>query len=386
MARSDDAGAVGRAEGRDGSRHGGGRRALLWTLTLLVAGGLGAGGVVLAGRGGAADEPVSTGPTAQTIRVARTDLSESQSLAGTLGFGPELVVKGAGTGVVTKLPEVGSSVSRGKPLYWVNDEPVLVLFGDTPFFRPLDKPGIQGSDVKILLDNLKALGYTTGTQPRPPKQPKKYAPPAATLTPALVAALKRWQQDSGLAPTGTLAVGQVVVLPGAVRVGAVKAHPGTEVANDLLGVTTTAKVVTVPVSATEVNAVTVGAAVTVVLPSGTEIPAKVTSISHLVQDGGSGGAPGQAGPPKVDVTVTPAKAADVAAIDAATVQVRFTTATRKGVLAVPVGALVALREGGYALQHPDGTLTGVETGMFAKGLVEVSGSGVTEGLEVVSSS
>ncbi|MFK3982848.1 peptidoglycan-binding protein [Micromonospora sp. NPDC050397] len=386
MARSDDAGAVGRAEGPNGSRPGSGRRGLLWTLTLLVAGGLGAGAVVLASRGGAAGEAASTAPTAQMIKVTRTDLSESQSLPGTLGFGPELLVKGAGTGIVTKLPEVGAQITRGKPIYWVNDEPVLVLFGDTPFFRTLDKPGTQGSDVKILLDNLKALGYATGTQPRPPKQPKKYGPPAATFTPALVAALKKWQQETGMEPTGTLTVGQVVVLPGAVRVGAVKARPGTEVANDLLGVTSTAKAVTVPVAATSVNTVTVGASVTVVLPSGTEVPAKVNSISHLVQDDPSGGAAGQAGPPKVDVTVTAVKAADVAAIDAATVQVRFTTATRKGVLAVPVGALVALREGGYALQLPDGTLTGVETGMFAKGLVEVSGSGVTEGLEVVSAS
>ena len=51
---------------------------------------------------------------------------------------------------------------------------------------------------------------------------------------------------------------------------------------------------------------------------------------------------GGTAPPKISVTVTPAKAKDVAGIDAATVQVRFTTTTRKNVLTVPVGALVAL--------------------------------------------
>ncbi|MFI6758465.1 efflux RND transporter periplasmic adaptor subunit [Micromonospora sp. NPDC050417] len=383
--RSNDTEAPGRHDGTDGSRRGG-RSVLHWVLVLMVVGGLGASAVVLAGRGGATEAPKDTAPVAETITVARTDLTESQTLGGTLGFGTEQVVKGTGTGVVTKLPEVGSSVARGRPLYWVNDQPVLVLFGDTPFFRALDKPGIQGSDVKILLDNLKALGYSTGSQPKPPKEPRKYAPPQATLTPALAAALKKWQQESGLAPTGTLALGQVVVLPGSVRVSALRAHPGADVATELLTVTSTAKSVTVPVAATEVGTISVGADVTVTLPDGTEIPAKVSSISHIVQDGGAGAPLGQSGPPKVDVTVTPTKAADVAKLDAAAVQVRFTTTVHKGVLAVPVGALVALREGGYALQHPDGTLTAVETGMFAKGLVEISGPAVAEGLEVVTSS
>lgn len=88
----------------------------------------------------------------------------------------------------------------------------------------------------------------------------------------------------------------------------------------------------------------------------------------------------------MDVLVAPTRAADVAKLDAAAVQVRFTTSVHKDVLAVPVGALVALREGGHALQLPDGGLVAVETGMFARGLVEISGTGVTEGLDVVTAS
>ena len=52
-------------------------------------------------------------------------------------------------------------------------------------------------------------------------------------------------------------------------------------------------------------------------------------------------------------------------------------------LHVPVSALLAVSGGGYALERPDGTLVAVATGMFADGQVEVSGDGVTEGLEVV---
>jgi hypothetical protein len=65
------------------------------------------------------------------------------------------------------------------------------------------------------------------------------------------------------------------------------------------------------------------------------------------------------------------------------VQVRFTTLSRTGVLAVPVGALIALREGGYAVQRPDGSLIAATTGLFAGGMVQVSGPGLADGTTVV---
>ena len=73
-------------------------------------------------------------------------------------------------------------------------------------------------------------------------------------------------------------------------------------------------------------------------------------------------------------------------IDGSSIQVAFTAEVRKGVLTVPVGALLALREGGYCLQLPDGRLIAVQTGLFAGGDVEVSGDGVQEGMTVVTAS
>jgi hypothetical protein len=52
---------------------------------------------------------------------------------------------------------------------------------------------------------------------------------------------------------------------------------------------------------------------------------------------------------------------------------------------VPVGALLALAEGGYGVQVVDGSTTRylpVSTGMFGNGLVEISGDGVREGMTV----
>ena len=56
-------------------------------------------------------------------------------------------------------------------------------------------------------------------------------------------------------------------------------------------------------------------------------------------------------------------------------------------LTVPVTALLALVEGGYAIEvvQPDGTTTlvAVETGMFSDGFVEITGDGLFDGLSVV---
>ena len=57
------------------------------------------------------------------------------------------------------------------------------------------------------------------------------------------------------------------------------------------------------------------------------------------------------------------------------------------VLAVPVNALVALLEGGYAVEQVDAAgahhYLRVETGLFQDGLVEVTGDGLAAGDSVV---
>jgi hypothetical protein len=83
------------------------------------------------------------------------------------------------------------------------------------------------------------------------------------------------------------------------------------------------------------------------------------------------------------VTLDPT--AGAAGLDAAPVDVQLTRDAATGVLAVPVRALLALAEGGYALEVVDGATTrlvGVETGAFADGYVEVTGD-IADGDDVV---
>ncbi|AEV85089.1 peptidoglycan-binding domain 1 protein [Actinoplanes sp. SE50] len=323
-----------------------------------------AAGATLAVRGHRPAAPAPpAAPAVTTIQVRTMDLTDERTVPGTLGFGPARVVKGPGTGVITHLPETGRKTIRGRELYRVDDQPVIVIYGDTPLFRPLNKPGLSGRDVLEVRQNLTALGY-----------------PARSLHPevadaGLLAAIKRWRGEDDLPGSG-IAPGGVVVLPGPSRVSEVRAQAGDPAEGPVLAVTATGAVVSVPMSPADVATVRTGTAVTVIAPSGTAAPAKVTAIGRAV----TGGEGGEAA--KVDVTVTPDT--PISAYDAAAVQVRITTLVRKGVLAVPVGALVALAEGGYALQRPDGSLIAAATGVFSGGLVQVSGPGITDGLTVVS--
>jgi len=341
------------------------RSSVLAGLGVLVAlTGGGAAVVMLRERPPAAAARVT--PSLATVAVERTDLADTRLLSGTLGFGTARTLRGAGSGVVTKLPKIGTKVTRGTQLYRVDDQPVVVFYGDTPPFRVIDKPGLEGNDVLQLRRNLNALGY-----------PARSSEPSTSDT-VLLDALKRWQKKLDVPEPGALKPGQIVVISGPARVSSLAAEPGAPADGPLIEVTATARVVQVPMTATEAGAIKQGSTMTITLPNAKKVTGKVTAISRsITQDPNSGE------PPKVTVTITPAKPKDVAAYDTAPVQVRFTASARKGVLAVPVGALVALREGGYALQAPDGTLTAVTTGVFAGGLVEVSGDGITEGQPVV---
>jgi peptidoglycan hydrolase-like protein with peptidoglycan-binding domain len=328
----------------------------------------------------------------RTVEIVRTDLSTAHTLRGTLGFGTAQPVKGAREGVVTWLPAPGSTIARGQPLYRVNDEPSSLFYGNVPLYRPLFERNTVGRDVAVVAANLQALGYAIGTQPTagqvvtlPSVSPSASAAPVrftvrpgdGVLTAALIAAVKTWQRDHDLPPDGRIDVGDVVVLAGAVRVDAVTAQPGDAATGPLLTVTPTVKVVTVQ---TDTDSIHQGDTTTVRLPGGTAAPGTVTAVGMAVQ-------PGQGDEqPKPTITIVLDDPGVVNRLDAAEVQVDVVGETHRGVLAVPVGALLALSEGGYAVQLADGRLIPVKTGLFAKGMVEISGAGLGEGLSVVTTS
>ncbi|WP_019069776.1 hypothetical protein [Streptomyces hokutonensis] len=357
-----------------------------------------------------------------TATVTRTDLSNAQTLSGTLGYSKAAPVKGAKSGLVTWLPAPGATVSRGRALYKVDNVPVPVFYGGTPLYRTLNARGTTGPDVRVIADNLKKLGYDIGVQPGAGTWVTQHPATAddsssegadkagATATPSvsptptptatsvevkegdgvltadLIAAIRRWQAHIGMPATGVLGIGDVTVQSGEVRVGAVQAQSGDDATGALMTVSSTVKKVSVPVDATQVGTVSRGDRVTVTLPDNSTVKGTVDVVGSTAAADNSQGDTGGSAPAQLTVTVSVPDTGAVRRLTSAPVQVAFTSESRKGVLAVPVGALLALSEGGYAVQLPGGRLIAVNTGMFAKGLVEISGAGVTAGLKVETTS
>jgi hypothetical protein len=134
-----------------------------------------------------------------------------------------------------------------------------------------------------------------------------------------------------------------------------------------------------------------GDQVAVLMPDGrTSVAGSVTDVSRVAAASpspGQGGG-GQSGTPPATVAITVALADEAAAgtLDQAPVSVSITTASRRGVLAVPVTALLAQANGDYAVavRAGDGRrLVRVQPGLFGDGgLVEVGGAGLAAGQEV----
>ncbi|WAL66874.1 peptidoglycan-binding domain-containing protein [Amycolatopsis cynarae] len=319
-----------------------------------------------------------------TAKVTRQTLVDTQTESGELSHGDTVTLNNRLNGTITALPLAGSTVTRGKTAYKVDDLPVVLLYGTLPSYRALSV-GTEGSDVKEFEENLRALGYTGFTVDD-------------EYTDSTAAAVKSWQKSLGLPQTGTVDLGRVVYAAGPVRVDTLKTEVGDAAQPNgaLYTYTGTTPVVTVEVSTAQQQLAVKDAAVTVKRPDGRTCPARITRTETVVDTSGSGsgsggsGGSGQGGDSssastKIRITVTPDDPKALDGLDAASIDVDFTASQRENVLTVPVTALLALAEGGYGVQVVEGGTTrmiAVRTGLFGGGRVEVSGAGLAEGMTV----
>ena len=322
--------------------------------------------------------------------VVRTDVRQQTTVTGTLGYegsysviAPSTAAAGAGTGsggagMITWLPAAGARVSRGKPVYAVNGQPVLLFYGAGPAWRDLG-PGVIGPDVRQLNRNLAALGYGTGLA-------------GDQFDLATEQAVELWQQATGLPVTGTVPLGQIAFLPGPLLVGQQVAAAGGPVPNGTAIVTGSSATpdVQIPLDPTLAPTVRAGNRVLVTLPNGATDPGVIAQVSRVAQNPASGAQnqPGsQQQQPAVPVTVRLLGGVR-GSFDQAQVQVAITSAEDRHVLAVPIPALLALPGGRDAVVVLGGGAGGtpgrtvpVRTGLFDEtaGVVEVSGPGLAAG-------
>jgi peptidoglycan hydrolase-like protein with peptidoglycan-binding domain len=344
--------------------------------------------MLLPGDGGnAADSTQQTATS--TAQVAKGDLAAAKTVSGELAHGDPVPLPGAGQGTVTWLPKAGDTISRGEPLYKVDNRPVTALYGDTPMYREL-KQGDKGPDVQQLNENLRALGHG--------------APTGDTYTSQTASAVRAWQKKLGLDATGKVGKGVVVFAPGAVRIGELKARTGSPATGDVLTYTGQARKVSAKLPLADQKLARKGDSVDVVLPNGKTVKGRITEVETVTSGsdgsggqgsegggGGSGGGSGGGGDgqkkkTEIKVTVAIEDQKALGDLQNATVDVDFTSEVRKDVFHVPVNALVARPGGGFGVEAVENGKTRtvpVELGMFTNGQVEVKGTDLRPGMQVV---
>jgi hypothetical protein len=304
-----------------------------------------------------------------TRAVTREDLSAVMPVAATLGYAGSWTVTGRGGGTLTWLPAAGQVIGQGRALYRVDDgSPVVLLYGSVPAWRALFE-GVMGADVSQLNHDLVALGDASR------------AGIAAAgwdyFSWETASGVQRLEAHLGVfAAPGSLSLGQVVFEPAALRVAAVTGSLGGPASGPVLAATSDEHVVAIPLDAAQQSQVKAGDRVSVTLPDGTATPGVVSLVGTVAVTSTS--ASGTTTTIPVQVTLTDPGAAG--RLDQAPVTVNITTATARGVLAVPVTALLAQSPGRYVVEvaGPGGTrrYVPVRPGIFdgTSGLVQVTGA------------
>jgi peptidoglycan hydrolase-like protein with peptidoglycan-binding domain len=315
----------------------------------------------------AGDSPSSGGPTAT---VARRDLVDRESVSGTLGYGDTHKLSSPRQGTVTALPAEGSVIERGQSLFEIDGQGVPLFYGVVPMYRSLQSGVDDGADVRQLEENLDALGFG-GSGFRVDDH----------YDGATAGAVRRWQKSLGREQTGAVTAQDLVFQPGPVRVGKHSAEVGTSAGPGMqvYEATGTTRIASVRLEVSRQALAKAGDKARVKLPDGTTVDGTVFSVGTVATKDS------ESSPAKIDVSVVLDDQSAAGSLTEAPVTVDLTKSTAQGVLAVPVRALLALSEGGYAVEavhNGKHDLVPVELGSFADGYVEVKGR-VQEGEKVV---
>jgi hypothetical protein len=315
-------------------------------------------------------------PALATAAVVREDIAAVTPVAATLGYAGSWTVTGHGGGTLTLLPRPGQVISQGQVLYGQdNGSPVVLLYGSIPDWREMSE-GTAGADVSQLNHDLVGLGDAERSQIA--------AAGWDYYSTETAYGVQRLQEHLGVSyPLGSLALGQVVFEPEAIRVTRVTGVLGGPVAGPVLQATSDLQVVAIQLDVTQESQVRAGDTVAVKLPDGTTTPGLVSAVSPVATT--ASGPNGTV--TTIPVTVRLTGPAAAGSLDQAPVTVNITTATARDALVVPVTALLA-RPGGYVVEvaGPGSSrrYVTVTPGIFddSNGMVQVTGN-LTPGERVV---
>ena len=305
-----------------------------------------------------------------TATVEQRDLVTTYVATCAVDFGdPTQLIAGLG-GTVTELPVVDSVIQPGQTAYRVDDSPVTLLRGELPAWRdfvPWMEAGRDITQLKAaLVDGGWADADVIGTTEK--------------WNQALSTAIADFQEARGLDRSSRLDRGSIVFLPSQIRVASVLADLGTaaQVGQPVFNYTNPTQRLTCDVGTANRRYAVVGAEVLVELADAQPITAKIQEVATQAAT-----SPGETD--QILVTIEDAAITNQAVGDVA--KVTFSHTVARDVMTVPVTALVAFTDGGFGVQRLDASgateYVPVETGQFADTWVEVTGSGLAVGDQVV---
>jgi hypothetical protein len=312
-----------------------------------------------------------------TAEVVRTNLRTTRQYYGTIGYGPTVDLLATTSGqAFTWLPAPGTTIQPDGTAYEADGRAVPVLAGARPMWRALHR-GLRGADVTQLNTALHGLGY----------HPAVSGSPLYTWRTEM--AVRRWQRAHHWPRTGAVELGQLVFAGVPLRVNAVQAKLGQPVrpGTPLLSATSPTLLVEVPVPVDQAYLLHRGAAVIVTLPDAvTTTPGVVAGVARVATLPDADTQNQRNGNPAaavVNATIRLQRPSSAAAYSSAPVQVAITLTEVKGVLAVPITALLARPDGGFAVTVVNRGDVPVQTGVSTDTMVQVSGTGITAGTRVL---
>jgi peptidoglycan hydrolase-like protein with peptidoglycan-binding domain len=341
---------------------------------LLVGGGLTVAaaaaatvGVAVHARNGEANTPAATTPAsnANVATVTRRDLARTEELDGVVGYGTESALPLPLEGTLTALPAPGTVIDEGSVVAEIDGQPVIALIGAKPMWRDLGSGVDDGADVLAIEQALERLGFTAAHE----------VTVDGDWTDATTEAVEDFQEAYGQDDDGQITRGEIVFITSPQRVASVGGVAGQQSTEAAIQVTSPAPSVSVDVELADATLLAEGDEVTIELPDESTTTGTVASIGAAETD--------EQGDTTLPVEISSAEAIELP--PGTPVDILVSIVTAEQVLAVPVEAVLAVVEGGFAVEVRNGTTTelvGVELGVFADGYVEISGD-VAEGAEVV---
>jgi peptidoglycan hydrolase-like protein with peptidoglycan-binding domain len=329
---------------------------------VVVAAAATTGAFAVLSMGGTGDRDAAPSPPQATAEIVRGELTDTVSLSGKIIFAKERVVRSQTAGTITAFAPPGRTLHQGQVLYRVDREPVVLMYGRLPLYRPLRQGVKDGPDVRQLETALKVLGHGEDVTVDD------------RFSWATARAVRAWQKRAGLPQTGVVDAEQVVFLPSKVRVAKADVAVGDSVSpgRQVFTVTGTDRLVHLDLDVADQAMVRKGAKVKVELPGGGTVAGKVVVVGDVAKPGD--------GIATIDVGVRLAKVRSGLA-DQTPVTVLLESTSRRDVLSVPVEALLATAGGGYGLEI-GGRVVPIKTGVYGGGRVEISGPGLEAGMKV----